>query len=151
MPSIQLLGNTGITYIDKARVKRNSDVISKWKVIMSKTSAEHAGETDKNGMKRIVSKIMVLPPEQICSETYHLLDTFDTEQEAINLCSYIKTRFSRFLLSTVILTQNIAKDKFKFLPIQDFRQSWMDKKLYKKYKLSEDEIKFIESMIKPME
>jgi hypothetical protein len=149
--TIPLLGNTGITYIDKARVKRNSDVISKWKVIMSKTSAEHAGETDKNGMKRIVSKIMVLPPEQICSETYLLLDTFDTEQEAINLCSYIKTRFSRFLLSTVILTQNIAKDKFKFLPIQDFRQSWMDKKLYKKYKLSEDEIKFIESMIKPME
>jgi site-specific DNA-methyltransferase (adenine-specific) len=63
----------------------------------------------------------------------------------------MKTKFVRFLLSTILLTQNIAKDKFKLIPIQDFTKSWTDEELYKKYKLDENEIAFIESMIKPMD
>jgi hypothetical protein len=50
-----------------------------------------------------------------------------------------------------LLTQKIAKDKFKYIPAQNFKESWTDKKLYKKYDSSEEEINFIESMIKPME
>ena len=65
--------------------------------------------------------------------------------------SYIKTKFFRFLLSTVLLTQNIAKDKFCFVPTQELYKSWTDEELYKKYGLSEEQIVFIESMIKPME
>ena len=40
---------------------------------------------------------------------------------------------------------------YKFVPIQDFTQSWTDEKLYKKYGLTQEEIAFIESMIRPME
>ena len=62
----------------------------------------------------------------------------------------MKTRFVRFLLSSILLTQNIAKDKFKLIPLQDFTHCWNDKELYKKYDLTSNEIEYIESLIKPM-
>jgi site-specific DNA-methyltransferase (adenine-specific) len=54
-------------------------------------------------------------------------------------------------MSTILLTQNIAKDKFQFIPLQDFSKPWTDEELYAKYGLTEEEIAFIESMIRPME
>lgn len=148
---IELLGSKGITFVKPEEVKSNADLIHKWKVVMSKASAEHAGQTDQEGRKKIVSRVEVLKPKQICTETYLLLSAFDSEQEAINLKEYVKTRFFRFLMSTILLTQNIAKDKFQFVPTQDFSESWTDEKLYAKYALNEEEIAFIESMIRPME
>ena len=63
----------------------------------------------------------------------------------------MKTKFARFLLSSILLTQNIAKDKFQLIPLQDFTKPWTDAELYTKYGLTDEEIAFIESMIKPME
>ena len=80
-----------------------------------------------------------------------MLNVFVTKKEAENMLGYIKTRFFRYLLSTILLTQNISKDKFQFVPLQDFSHPWTDEMLYKKYGLDEDEIAFIESMIRPME
>jgi site-specific DNA-methyltransferase (adenine-specific) len=79
------------------------------------------------------------------------MGVFDNENEANNLKAYIKTKLFRFLLSTILLTQNIAKDKFMFVPQQSFGELWTDEKLYAKYGLTEEEIAFIESMIRPME
>ena len=149
--AISLYGSKGISYVKRIDVRTNSNLIDLWKVIMSKASAEHAGQTDKEGRKRIVSKIEVLPPGMICSESYLLLGTFDNKSCACNLKNYIKTNFVRFLLSTILLTQNIAKDKFCFVPLQDFSKPWTDEELYKKYKFTQEEIDFIESMIRPME
>lgn len=148
---LELLGSKGFTYVKRDEVNTNADLIYKWKVVMSKASAEHAGQTDQEGRKKIISKVEVLGPGQICTETYLLLSAFETEKEANSLKEYVKTRFFRFLMSTILLTQNIAKDKFQFIPVQDFSQSWTDEELYKKYGLKEDDIAFIESMIRPME
>jgi hypothetical protein len=127
---------------------------------MSKAAAEHAGQTDREGRKRIISRLEVLPPDTICTESYLLLDTFESEQEAKNMLLYMRTQFVRFLLSSILLTQNIVRDKFRFVPLQDFTSGsdidWsvsvqeIDKQLYRKYGLSEDERSFIESTIKPM-
>ena len=149
--AVTLFGSQGLSYIDKKQISINKDLVNKWKVVMSKTSSEHAGQSDKDGKKKIVSRVEVLAPNFICTESYLLLSVFDTEHDAINLKNYVKTRFFRFLLSSVLLTQNIAKDKFCFVPIQDFSKSWTDEVLYTKYGLTPDEIAFIESTIKPME
>lgn len=158
---IELLGSRGFSYVNKKEVNANVDLICKWKVVMSKASAEHAGQTDQEGRKRIVSKVEVLSPNQICTETYLLLSTFDTRLEADGFKEYVKTKFFRFLMSTILLTQNIAKDKFQFVPLQDFTSNsdidWsvassdIDRQLYTKYGLDDNEIAFIESMIKPMD
>ena len=149
--SIHLFTSKGWTYVDKSNISSNTSIIGMWKTMMSKTCAEHAGQSDSNGMKRIISRIGVLAPNEICSESYLILSAFDNKEKAENLVKYMKTKFSRFLLSTILLTQNIAKDKFQLIPLQDFSRPWTDADLYKKYKLTDEEIQFIESMIKPME
>ena len=53
--------------------------------------------------------------------------------------------------ATTMICETLSQSKFQFIPLQDFTKPWTDEELYKKYKLSDDEITFIESMIKPME
>ena len=48
-------------------------------------------------------------------------------------------------------TQNISKASYQFVPLQDFSKPWTDQELYQKYNLTQEEINFIESMIRPME
>src|SRR5574344_2349821 len=158
--NIQLFGSNGITYLEEKDVPQNALLIPLWKVIMSKASAEHAGQTDQSGRRRIVSRLEVLPPYTICTESYLLLDTFEQELDAFNMKKYIQTQFVRFLLSSILITQNIVRDKFRFVPLQDFTSKsdidWsqtvanIDQQLYKKYGLSAEEQQFIENIIKPM-
>ena len=149
--AVKIMTSKGDFYVNKEDVSTNLSIIDDWKVVMSKTSAEHAGQADKDGRKRIVSRIEVLGEHYICSESYLLIGHFENKESAYNLSGYVKTKFFRFLLSSVLLTQNIAKDKFQFIPLQDFSHPWTDEMLYEKYGLEDDEIAFIESMIRPME
>ena len=48
-------------------------------------------------------------------------------------------------------TQDNPSSVFEFVPLQDFTKPWTDEELYRKYNLTDEEIAFIESMIKPME
>ena len=149
--AIRMYTSKGWVYVGLNEITSNADIIGKWKTMMSKAGAEHAGQSDSNGMKRVISRIGILCPNEICSESYLVLSAFETQEEAENLVVYMKTRFARFLLSTILLTQNIAKDKFQLIPLQDFTRPWTDADLYAKYHLTDEEIQFIESMIKPME
>lgn len=158
--AVKVFGSKGIFYIPPQNIVVNSDLLTSYKVIMSKTSAEHAGQADKNGRKKVISRVLVLPPRMVCTESYLLLKPFENENDASNMVAYLKTQFVRFLLSTILLTQNIAKDKFAFVPMQTFSSNsdidWsksiaeIDQQLYAKYGLSAAEINFIETTIKPM-
>ena len=66
-------------------ITTNNNLIDKWKVITSCLTAEHAGETDRNGQKRIFSTLEILEPGTICTETYMLLSTFDNREECGNM------------------------------------------------------------------
>jgi site-specific DNA-methyltransferase (adenine-specific) len=76
---------------------------------------------------------------------------FDTENEAVNYYDYLKTKFVRFLIGQVAVSQHITKNSFMFVPSQDFSKEWNDEQLFEKYGLSNNEIHFIDSMIKPMD
>ena len=145
-----VFGSQGLSYINPSEVPMNSDKVGLWKVICSKASAQ-GGRADKDGMRKVLPKVEVLDTHTICTESYLLLQTFKTQEEAINAQSYVKTKFFRFLLSLRVITQNIAKDCFSFIPIQDFSKPWNDEELYDKYGLDLFEREYIESMIKPME
>ena len=137
--------------IRRANVPKGHEIIDKWKVLLSKTSSEHAGQVDKAGTKRVFSRIEIMKPASVCTESYLVVGPFKTKTESERAASYLKTRFVRFLVSTILLTQNISKSMFEFVPLQDFSQDWTDPVLYKKYGLTKDEIAFIESTIRPME
>ena len=127
------------------------EMIEKWKVIVSKVSYEHAGVPDKDGKMCVLSVVQTLPPNAVCTETYLVAGIFENEETANNMITYLKTKFARFLIAQMLASMNMSKASYSFVPVQDFSKPWTDAELYAKYNLTEEEIAFIESMIKPME
>jgi site-specific DNA-methyltransferase (adenine-specific) len=136
---------------ERKEITVGNEMIDKWKVMTSKTSYDHAGQPDKNGKRRVLSRVELLEPNVICTESYIILGSFDNKSEAINCLAYARTQFVRFLVSLLSFSQDITRERFAYVPMQDFSEPWTDEKLYKKYGLTPDEIAFIESMIRPMD
>jgi site-specific DNA-methyltransferase (adenine-specific) len=148
---LTLVWNGGVGPFEREEITVGQEMIDSWKTITSKVSYDHGGQPDKEGKRRVLSKVEILPPKHICTETYLVAGSFSTEQEAKNLANYLRTKFVRFLVSQLSFSQDITKDRFLFVPVQDFNESWTDEKLYKKYGITPEEIAFIESLIRPME
>lgn len=147
-----LYASNGISYINRNVVTKGFDTIDKYKVLISKTSAEHAGEPGKDGKFRIIpSSMKVLEPKEVCTHSYFIVGGYDEKSCADNVLSYLKTNFVRFLMLLCISGFGLSKIVFPFVPMQDFSKPWTDEELYAKYNLSQEEIDFIESMIKPMD
>lgn len=75
----------------------------------------------------------------------------NSQLEADNIAIYMRSRFFRFMIMLLKNTQHALEKVYQLAPQQDFTQTWTDEDLYKKYGLTDEEIEFIESMIKPME
>ncbi len=149
--AIKLYGsNSIITYVSEDEVVRNKQWINKYKVIFTK-AAPGGGSSDKNGQYLLLSSSQVITPMEVCSQTFLVGNVFDERDEANNCLHYIRTRFVRFLILQTMTSQDLSPEKFQFVPLQDFSQPWTDEKLYAKYNLTQDEINYIESLIKPME
>lgn len=147
---ISMLSSSGIQYISRKEIVDRDNILDKYKVII--TYAMSGGnKPSSEGDYQIVSSLKVLNPNEVCTETFLVLGTFENKIEADNLVSYVKTKFFRFLLLQTLTSIHITKNSFCFVPIQDFTEYWGDEKLYTKYGLTKDEITFIESMIRPME
>ena len=148
---LTLISSGGTGPFERKDVKSGIEWIDKWKLMTSIRTQEHAGQADKKGKKRILSRTEIMPPQVICTESYIVISVQETESEINNVFSYIKTKFVRFLMSLVTSSQAINKQSFTWVPLQDFSKPWTDEELYAKYGLTNEEITFIESMIKPME
>ena len=114
----------------------------------------YIGEAYGGGMA-FPHKVLATPfygePGTVCNQSYLVLGNFKSKSRCQNVISYIKTRFFRFLVLQKKNAQHAMKAVYQFVPVQDFSKPWTDEELYKKYKLTQPEIDFIESMIKPME
>lgn len=147
---IKVKHSGGVSYCLESDIKAGKDTIDKYKVYISAASYDHAGQPDKDGKRRILSIVDVLPPKMVCTSTYIVVGSFDDQRSAKNLVQYLKTKMARFLLAQVCISQHISRETFMFVPMQDFSKPWTDEELYAKYNLTQEEIDFIESMIKPM-
>ena len=151
---MMLNGKRVIKYINCEDVKKNADKINFPKVFLPK--AYGAGESFPH---QILGKPEVAPQNSVCSQSY-LYVALPTYKEAENFVKYIQTKFLRILVSAAKLSQDAMSKVYRFVPMQDFTANsdidWsksveeIDAELYEKYNLSEEEITFIESMIKPM-
>ena len=148
---LYLYASGGDRRIDRKEVVKGTELIGKWKVLLSKTSSEHAGQPDKSGRKRVLSRIEVMKPNSFATESYLIVGPFGSEQESEHVADYLRTRFARFLVSAILLTQNITRKSFVFVPVQDFSKLWTDEMLYKRYLLTPEEIEYIEHTIRLME
>ncbi|MBD5410956.1 MAG: restriction endonuclease [Treponema sp.] len=127
-------------------IPQNIESIDKFKIFIS--FGYGAGEDFPH---QILNRPFIGEPNSVCTETYLLIGPFDTKDEAQNVLSYIHTKFFRFLVLLIKNTQDATKQVYQFVPMQDFSKPWTDEELYVKYNLTQEEIDFIESMIRPME
>ena len=140
----------------KKYIKRNiNDVINfdAYKVMIPK-----AGGT--GGFGAVLSPLEIGIPHEGHIETFLSIGCFSTENEAKNCMKYLKCKFTRALLGILKVTQDNPPETWKNIPIQDFTSNsdidWsqsipdIDKQLYKKYGLSQEEIDFIETHVKEM-
>ena len=134
----------GVGYIGKTDISKNADWVRSYKVYIPK--AWGAGNISEDWLKPFVGG-----PNTCCTETYLVIGPFADKKTAEAVVDYTQTRFFHLLASLIKITQNAMKKVYTFVPMQDFTQSWTDEKLYKKYRLTEDEIAFIEAMVRPME
>ena len=126
-------------------------MIKEWKVITAYVAYDHGGLPGKDGTRKIFSKVEILPPDTICNETYVVVGSYSDQNHAKNLATYMTTRFFRFLVSQSMYSHHITKDTYKFVPRMDMSKKWTDADLYNFFKLTKQEIQFIESCIRPME
>lgn len=143
---IALRSSDGESWIARADIPRNDSWVDQWKVILSLAYGERGAFP-----YWITSAPEILGPGTACTETYLVIDRFESESDAKFFSTYLRTRFVRFLISLQKYTQHLYSDRFSFVPVPQRRQTWTDQKLYQKYGITSDEIGFIESMIRPME
>ena len=147
---ITLRYNGGRGPYKRTEIRVGAEMIDQWKIIISRLTAEHAGQPAKDGKYRVLSTMELLKPGEICSETYLVAGAFDSKEEATNYMDYLKTQFVRFLILQIAMTQQLSKASFAFVPCQDFTRKWTDKQLFEKYDLSSEEVNYIQGMIKEM-
>lgn len=143
--SIKVYANKKIGYLDSNyKFKKNNQLVNQWKVLAPK--AIGSGDSREDWVKPILAE-----KNSVCTETYIILGSYDDKTKANNLISYTQTKFFHFMLTLKKVTQDATAKVYSCVPIQDFNEEWTDEKLYKKYGLTQEEIDFIESMIRPME
>lgn len=131
-------------YIPKDYPLPKKDGIDKYKLFIANSYG--CGEIGEGPATPVLAT-----PGELCTETFLEIGAFSTRSEAENAMSYLKTKFFRCLVGIRKQTQHATKQVYHYVPMQDFSKPWTDEELYKKYNLSQEEIDFIESMIKPME
>ena len=141
-----------VEYVERGRIRKNVSAIDKNKVFIPVAGGSGSDMT-------VLGRPEYAPCNSVCSQSY-LFAAFETPEEAGNFIAYIKTKFLRVLVSAVKISQSAPKRVYRFVPLQNFGNdsdiNWsagtekIDRQLYQKYGLSEEEITYIEGRIKLM-
>ena len=141
--------NGGTGYMPRSSVTTGKDLIDKWKLFVG-FAAPGTGNKDTYPHK-IISTPFVGEPGTISSETYLCVGPFDSKEQAENALSYLACRLTRLLILLHKPSHNTTRKVYTFVPIQDWTRQWTNDDLYEKYGITDDEVAFIEKMVRPME
>lgn len=144
--AITFYENEGVTFVGSNEIISNHEWVEKYKVFIPE-----AGSGSDSFPHPILGKPFVGEPNTTSSETYLLIGPFSSKEQCKSVVSYISTRLFRFLVLLKKPSQHATAKVYSLVPVQDFSEPWSDEKLYAKYGITEDEVAFIESMVRPME
>jgi site-specific DNA-methyltransferase (adenine-specific) len=138
----------GFAWIKLSDIPKNTQILPTHKIFISK--AYNGGDAFPH---QIIGKPFYGEPGSVCSQTYLVIGYNHNFTKTIceNIISYMTTKFFRYMVFIKKKTQDNPSAVFQFVPPQDFSKSWTDVELYSKYDLTDAEVSFIESIIKPME
>ncbi|TXH09698.1 MAG: restriction endonuclease [Gammaproteobacteria bacterium] len=141
--------NGGTGYFPRGSVSTNADLIDVWKIYVGR-AAPGTGNRDTYP-HRILSTPFIGEPGSICTETYLCIGPFASKSEAESALSYLHCRLTRFLILLHKPSQDTTRRVYTFVPTQLWTKQWTDKDLYAKYGVTEQEIAFIEELVRPMD
>ncbi|RLQ93638.1 Eco57I restriction-modification methylase domain-containing protein [Falsibacillus albus] len=145
-----------IGYVERNEVTIRPQWIDIWKVYTPRANNVGTELNDDN------LNTFVGAPKTICTESYLVIgaELGLDEISCNNLSKYLTTKFARYLHGIAKGSQDATSKTFKFVPIQNFSNDsdidWsvsvheVDKQLFKKYGLSDEETSHIERRIKTM-
>lgn len=143
---IKLFQNGGTSWVEESEIEKNRDWVNKPKVYIPE-----AGSGSDAFPHPILGKPFLGSSGSACTETYLVIGPFEDENICKNVISYISTKFFRFLVLQKKPSHHATSKVYGFVPVQDFSKPWTDEELYAKYGLTDEEIAFIDSMIRPMD
>lgn len=141
--------NGGIGYVPRDMVSNGKLLIDEWKLFAG-YAAPGTGNKDTYPHK-IISTPFVAEPGTISSETYLCIGPFETKAHAESALSYLSCRLTRLLILLHKSSQHVTRKVYTFVPKQDWNRTWTDHDLYEKYGLTNDEITFVEKIVRPMQ
>jgi site-specific DNA-methyltransferase (adenine-specific) len=139
-------GKRDIGFVPRSSITKNTALINTWKVLVPKAGSDGGQRIPDS----VLGKPWLSPPPSVSTQTF-LAFCVVSEDEARSIESYYRTKFFRHLVSLRKLTQDALRPMYSWVPIQEWDRQWTDKALYKKYKLTADEIEYIETVIRPMD
>ena len=132
----------GKQFVDPSIVKDPRGDLGKWKVLVPR--APIAGQTDFTKPIGFFTdkSVLIAAPNEICTETYIVVNSFTTKVEAEHFISYMKTKFFRFMLRLRVVSQDVTRNCYNWVPdLKNYSTVWTDKELYKEFGLGTQEIK----------
>lgn len=139
-------GKRDVGFIPRSLIKKNEGLVDMWKVLVPKAGSDGGQKIPDS----VLGKPWISPPPSAATQTF-LAFSVPTEDEAFSIESYYRTKFFRHLVSLRKITQDALRPMYSWVPIQTWDREWTDEELYRKYKLSDDEIAYIEEVIHTME
>ena len=140
---LRLYRNAGIDYIDPARIETGRELIDATKLFVPYASP---GSDDYPHL--VLSRPIVAHAGDVCSETYLVVGTFESEDLARSAAAYMGTQFFRFMVNLLRVSQHVTKAVYALAPVQDFSQRWDDDRLASKYGLSIHDREFMSRFVK---
>ena len=135
-----------VGYIDKCLISKNKEMVTPHKVYISAAYGERGSFP-----YFFLGKPFYGEPNSCCSQSYLVIGPFDNKEKCQNVMSYISTKFFRTMIMLKKNAQHNMSYVFECVPLQDFTKPWTDEELYAKYGITDDEIAFIDTMIRPMD
>lgn len=149
---VKLLSSDGESYVRPSDITKNQDLVQRYKISVGTLNPDRGGVNNaSDGKSNVTTRVRILKPNEVVTETYIVLGTFENEEEAYNFADYIRTRLARYLIFLTLSSMHIVRDNFRFVPILDFKKRWTETELYERFGLSNTEVAYIESLIRPME
>lgn len=140
--------NGGTGYVSRDVPKSGKQFIGKWKIYTGR-AAPGTGNRDTYP-HRIISTPFIGEPDSISSETYLCIGPFATKVEAESALSYLSCRLTRLLILLHKPSQDTTRRVYTFVPVQEWTRRWTDNDLYEKYGISDEEVAFIEKVVRPL-
>ena len=145
-----------IRYIEREKITKNIELVDKYKIFTSKGNGG-AGTLGDEKKVAILGKPFFANKNTACTDSLIPIGDFETKEEALNLQKYMNTKFLRFVVGILKTSQNVSQNVYQFVPMQDFTDKsdidWsksltdIDKQLFDKYSLSDEERKYINEKI----